>query len=183
MLPKVCEERVSGIRQMYNSDLVICEDKFFEVRGNIYTIYNQKKIPQELSFVQDKISKSNQGVIRGFHGDNKTWKLITCLQGKVKLITYNVDTDEKNVYFLDGDSEEMVSVLVPPRVLNAHQCLSQNCTFFYKWSEFYTSPEDQWSVNYNDEDIDPQWEQKFHEIVSNRDKNSQTLKELKNHVK
>ena len=31
-----------------------------------------------------EISKSFQGVIRGFHGDNKTWKLITCLQGKIK---------------------------------------------------------------------------------------------------
>lgn len=168
---------------MFDSDLVITEDKFFEVRGNIYTIYDQRKLPAGLKFVQDKISKSNQGVIRGFHGDNKTWKLITCLQGKVKLITYNIDTDQKNVYLLDADSHEMTSVLVPPRVLNAHQCLSQNCTFFYKWSEFYTSPNEQWSVNYNDQDINPEWEQQFNEIVSDRDMNSQSLKELKNHVK
>jgi dTDP-4-dehydrorhamnose 3,5-epimerase len=168
---------------MYNNDLVISEDKFFETRGNIYTIYDQRKIPLELNFVQDKISKSNQGVIRGFHGDDKTWKLITCLQGKVKLVTYNVDTDEKNVYFLDGDKEIMDSVLVPPRVLNAHQCLSQNCTFFYKWSEFYTSPEDQWSVNYNDPGINPEWDDKFCKIVSDRDQNSQSLKELKENVK
>ena len=168
---------------MFNKDLVISDDKFFEVRGNIYTIYDERKMPTELKFVQDKISKSNQGVIRGFHGDNKTWKLITCLQGKVKLVTYNIDTDEKNVYFLDGDSEEMTSVLVPPRVLNAHQCLSQNCTFFYKWSEFYTSPGDQWSANYNDPDINPEWDDKFYEIVSDRDRNSQSLKELKQNVK
>ena len=166
-----------------SSDILITEDKYFEKRGNIYTIYDQRQVPQDISFVQDKISKSFQGTIRGFHGDNSTWKLISCLQGKVKLITFNVDTDEKKVYYLNGDDSTNISVLVPPRTLNAHQCLSNSCIFYYKWSEFYTGPDTQWSVNYNDIDIDPQWDTKFHRIVSNRDMNSQTLRELKNNVR
>ena len=167
---------------MYN-DSVISEQKYFEKRGNIYTIFDQRKVPSDCSFVQDKISKSNQGVVRGFHGDDKTWKLITCLQGTVKLVTYNVDTDVKKVYFLDGDNPEATSVLVPPRTLNAHQCLSQSCIFHYKWSEFYTSPEDQWSVYYDDPDICPEWDDKLHVVVSERDKKSQSLRELKSNVK
>ena len=166
-----------------SSDILITEDKYFEKRGNIYTIYDQRQVPQDISFVQDKISKSFQATIRGFHGDNSTWKLISCLQGKVKLITFNVDTDEKKVYYLNGDDSTNISVLVPPRTLNAHQCLSNSCIFYYKWSEFYTGPDTQWSVNYNDIDIDPQWDSKFHRIVSNRDMNSQTLRELKNNVR
>ena len=106
-----------------SSDILITEDKYFEKRGNIYTIYDQRQVPQDISFVQDKISKSFQGTIRGFHGDNSTWKLISCLQGKVKLITFNVDTDEIKVYYLNGDDSTNISVLVPPRTLNAHQCL------------------------------------------------------------
>ena len=70
---------------MYN-DATIIDQKYFEQRGNIYTIYEDRRLPVDCTFVQDKISKSNQGVIRGFHGDNKTWKLITCLHGKVKLV-------------------------------------------------------------------------------------------------
>ena len=81
----------------------IRKDKFFEDRGNIYTIFDDSDF--NVKFVQDKISKSNQGVIRGFHGDDKTWKLITCLYGRVKLVTYDVDKDEKQEYFLDGDSK------------------------------------------------------------------------------
>ena len=92
-----------------HDDLIIVEDKYFEERGNIYTIYDKRKIPQVSDFVQDKISKSFQGVIRGFHGDNNTWKLITCLQGKVKLVTYNVDTNDRNIYYLDGDDPETLS--------------------------------------------------------------------------
>jgi dTDP-4-dehydrorhamnose 3,5-epimerase len=163
-------------------DIVIIQDKYFEERGNIYTIYDKRKVPEICNFVQDKISKSFQGVIRGFHGDNSTWKLITCLHGRIKLVTYNIDNDDKNVYYLDADDPETVSVLIAPRTLNAHQCLSDTCTFYYKWSEFYTKPEDQWSVHYNDQDIKPEWNEEYHHIISKRDLSSQTLKELKKNV-
>ena len=178
----VSEQLVNGTKIMYDN-LLFEEEKYIENRGNIYTIYDKRKMPADCSFVQDKISKSFQGVIRGFHGDNKTWKLINCLQGKIQLVTYNIDTDEKRAYILDADSSKNQSVLVPPRTLNAHQCLSNTCIFHYKWSEYYTNPEDQWSVYYNDEDISPQWDQSIHHILSERDKNSQSLMELKNHVK
>jgi dTDP-4-dehydrorhamnose 3,5-epimerase len=93
--------------------------KHFENRGSAYTIYERREF--DIDFVQDKISKSYQGVIRGFHGDNQTWKLITCLYGRIKFVTYDIDNDRKETYILDGDSKESVSILVPPRVLNAHQ--------------------------------------------------------------
>jgi len=102
--------------------------------------------------------------------------------GKVKLVTYNIDSDTKNIYFLDGDDPVSNSILVPPRTLNAHQCLSNNCIFYYKWSEFYTKPEDQWSVLYNDPQICPEWDQRFHNVVSERDENAQFLWELKKNV-
>jgi dTDP-4-dehydrorhamnose 3,5-epimerase len=165
-----------------HDNVEIKENKFFEKRGNIYTIFNANDIPYDLTFVQDKISKSFQGVIRGFHGDNITWKLITCLHGKVKLVTYDVDSDKKCSYILDGDSPTNRSILVPPRTLNAHQCLSSNCIFYYKWSEFYTGPDDQWSVRYDDPSINPEWETQYHEIVSDRDKNALSLEELKRNV-
>lgn len=151
--------------------------KYFEDRGSLYTIYDNRDF--NINFVQDKISKSYQGVIRGFHGDDITWKLITCLYGRLKLITYDVDTDVKKEYILDGDDKESVSILVPPRVLNGHQCLSGHCIFHYKWSHYYTGPENQWSVYYNDSDINPQWDCNFAGIISDRDKNAGSLKELK----
>jgi len=160
---------------------MLIKDKFFENRGSLYTIYDSRDF--EVNFVQDKIAKSYQGVIRGFHGDDVTWKLITCLYGRLKLITYDVDTDVKEEYILDGDDKESVSILVPPRVLNGHQCLSSHCIFHYKWSHYYTGPENQWSVNYNDSDINPQWNSDFPSIISDRDKDSPSLKELKEWIK
>jgi len=166
---------------MYD-DIVLLNDKYFEKRGSIYTIYNVEDVPPNLKFVQDKISKSFQGVIRGFHGDNKTWKLITCIHGRIKLVTYDIFKDKKNTYILDGDDKTNKSVLVPPGILNGHQCLSSNCIFYYKWSEFYSGPDSQWSVHYNDPEIDPAWCTDYHQIVSDRDMTSQSLQELKEYV-
>lgn len=156
------------------------KDKYFEERGSIYTIFDVRDF--DITFVQDKISRSNQGVIRGFHGDDITWKLITCLYGKIKLITYDIDYDIKKTYILDGDDKNAISILVPPRTLNAHQCLSSHCIFHYKWSEFYTDPSQQWSVKYDDSDISPDWDSVFCDIISDRDRNSGSLKDLKKRV-
>lgn len=156
--------------------MTIIKDKYFENRGSLYTIYDSRDF--EIEFVQDKISKSYQGVIRGFHGDDITWKLITCLYGRIKLITYDVDTNLKKEYILDGDDAKSTSVLVPPRVLNGHQCLSSHCIFHYKWSHYYTGPESQWSVYYNDPAINPQWNWDFASIISDRDMNADSLLNL-----
>jgi dTDP-4-dehydrorhamnose 3,5-epimerase len=155
--------------------------KHFENRGSIHTIFDIRDFSQ-VDFVEDKVSKSFQGVIRGFHGDDKTWKLLTCIYGTIKFVTYNIDNGCKNTYILDGDSPESRSILVPPRTLNAHQCLSQFCIFHYKLSEHYTSPEDQWSVYFNDSEINPEWSTEYEDIISHRDLNAQSLKELKNNV-
>lgn len=162
------------------NDFVLKYDKHFEKRGSLYTVYNKNDFPMQ--FVQDKISKSYRGVIRGFHGDDKTWKLISCLYGKIKLVTYNINSGAKESYILDGDDTDSASILISPRTLNAHQCLSDECIFYYKWSEFYTSPEDQWSVNYNDPDISPNWVKLDNCIVSDRDAKAQSLKELKRKI-
>lgn len=152
-------------------------DKHHEARGHIFTFFDQREM-REMSFVQDKVSVSKQGVVRGFHGDLHTWKLITCLQGVVQLVVYDVDNDEVEQIRLSSMDQEQVSVLVPPRHLNAHQCLTGKCIFLYKWSEFYKGPDAQWSVNYNDATINPKWPMLTTEI-SERDKMAPSLKDFK----
>ena len=44
---------------------MLVKNKFFENRGSLYAIYDSRDF--DINFVQDKISKSYQGVIRGFH--------------------------------------------------------------------------------------------------------------------
>ena len=52
----------------------------------------------------------------------------------------------------------------------------------YKWSEYYTSPEDQWSVNYNDQEIKTKWKVPV-TMVSDRDVSAGSLQELREKIK
>lgn len=152
-------------------------DKYIDNRGIIYTIFDSRDI--NIKFVQDKVTRSYKGVIRGFHGDNKTYKLISCLYGTIKLVAYDIDTNEKKEYILDSESPEHISVLVPPRCLNAHQCLSDICIFHYKWSEYYTTPQDQWTVKYDDPEIAANWDNSLPVILSQRDTEAPSLQSFK----
>jgi dTDP-4-dehydrorhamnose 3,5-epimerase len=163
-------------------------DRHREERGCIYTFFDQRLFATDgrpLEFVQDKVSVSYKGVVRGFHGDDKTWKLITCLHGACQLVVYDLDNDIKESITLVGDADnhngKHLAVLVPPRHLNGHQSLADKCIFLYKWSEFYAGPAAQWSVHYDDETINPQWPICTTK-VSCRDKRAPTLKEFRDNL-
>ena len=52
-------------------------------RGNIWTSFlkdeTEQLLPADLYFKHDKFSESEQNVLRGIHGDEKSWKLVTCV--------------------------------------------------------------------------------------------------------
>jgi dTDP-4-dehydrorhamnose 3,5-epimerase len=88
---------------------VVKYSKHTESRGEIYTLYNRNTLlrktsilKKNLDFKQDKVSVSYKGVIRGFHGDNDTCKLITCLDGIIQLVVYDVDKNSKQQFILDS---------------------------------------------------------------------------------
>ena len=72
---------------------------------------------------EQKISKfthSRKNVLRGLHGDNETWKHITCVYGAFYLVV--VDYREDSPRYLQWDSftlddKNCKSVLVPPGFL------------------------------------------------------------------
>ena len=100
-------------------------DTFKDYRGEIWTVYSNEYT--DLKFVADKITISRFGVLRGFHGDPHTAKLITCLSGQFQLAIVDTRKDSKtygNVEtYLVSDNEPMV-VIVPAGCVNAHLCLS-----------------------------------------------------------
>ena len=69
-------------------------------RGNIWTSFLKDKIekflPNELYFKHDKFSLSRKNVLRGLHGDKKTWKLVSCPYGKFLLIVVNYIRSSRN---------------------------------------------------------------------------------------
>lgn len=149
--------------------------KFQDDRGDLYTTWSDRAF--DLKFVQDKVSRSVKNTIRGFHGDSKTYKLITCLHGHIKIVTYDLSFFRTESVFLNANESSCLAVLVQPNTLLAHECLSEDCVMHYKWSEHYTSPEDQYTVKYNDPQINAEWRTK-NPILSDRDSSAPSLKEF-----
>ena len=135
-------------------------DSFEDFRGELYTLFKQED--SDLIFNHDKVSVSRKNVLRGLHGDSKSWKLITCLSGEVMLVV--VDNRNNSPNYLKWDSiilteKNKKSVLVPPMFANGHLVLSNEATFFYKWSYpgQYTDVEDQFTLKWNSPELNIHW--------------------------
>ena len=162
-----------------NKVIELSYDKFEDDRGQLFTIWNQKDLPY-MFFNHDKVAMSHKNVLRGLHTD-KSWKLITCLYGKLQLVVVNFEKDS-NQYLdhvniiLDANSEIRTSILVPPGFLNGHLVLSDQAIFHYKWSYDgnYPDIDEQQSVNWAEPKLNIDWLCK-NPILSNRDKNTPLL--------
>ncbi len=154
-------------------------ENFSDDRGTIVNLFDRQQFSD---FKVEKLSKSKKNVLRGLHGDLINDKLIYCLKGSFHLVVINYD--KKSDQYLEKIQFDMTedsnfAIFVPKGFLNGHYCLSDNCLFYYKWSESYVKPENQFSVRWDDEQLNINWPLLSKQpIISERDKNSKTLKEM-----
>lgn len=148
-----------------------CPSVHRECRGDISTLYGPAHAGCP-PFVEDKGSRSYRGVLRGFHGDFRTAKLLGCLHGEVMLAI----ADARRTSPTFGQSHHMVlsdrdrmQVFIPSGVLNAHYCLSEECLFWYKLSAPYAGQDAQHSVRWDDPDLNVPWPSRY-PVLSGRDR-------------
>ena len=149
-------------------------DVFTDFRGDLWTTWKKDEFPLDLDFNHDKVSTSRKDVLRGIHGDFKSFKLITCLFGQLFFIL--VDNRKDSETYLQHqsmilDDKERQMVLIPPGVGNGFLVLSKNSVFSYKWAYEgkYPDVEDQFSIKWNDKRLNIKWPIK-NPILSERDK-------------
>ncbi|MBJ13407.1 MAG: dTDP-4-dehydrorhamnose 3,5-epimerase [Candidatus Marinimicrobia bacterium] len=131
-------------------------------------LYNHNNIKVE--FIQDDISVSKKNVLRGIHGDNETWKLVSCFYGEFYLIVVNNDPysnqyKEWTSFILSENKNNQI--LIPPKFGNGHLVLSDRTIFNYKQSTYY-NPQKQFTILWNDPDYNFDWPIK-EPILSKRD--------------
>lgn len=137
-------------------------DRYEDYRGSYTESFNEKKFKEQvgsIDFVQDDVSYSRKDVLRGLHGDNCTWKLISCPYGTIFFVIVDLQPESETygkhkTFILSG--ENGLQVLVPEWFGNAHLVLSDECIFSYKQSQYYNRT-GQFSIRWNDGDLGIQW--------------------------
>ena len=153
--------------------LLIELDVFRDHRGEYVETYNEelyRKNGINIKFVQDDISISKKDVLRGIHGDAETWKLVSCLHGKIHYVVVNCD--EKSKVFGKWQSFTLSDInrhqlLIPPNHGGALLALTDNIIFHYKQSTYY-DPSGQFTYKWNDPKFNIRWPIKD-PILSRRD--------------
>lgn len=146
---------------------------FKDFRGEYVETYNAKLYRQagiNIEFLQDDISVSSKNVLRGIHGDNETWKLISCLYGKFHLVVVNWDKESPQFRQWDAftlSDENRLQILIPPKFGNGHLVLSELAIFHYKQSSYYNRA-GQFTILWNDPALKISWPI-YNPILSKRD--------------
>lgn len=165
--------------------LVIEPNVFNDSRGFFYESYNLDKykiITNDYSFVQDNISKSKYGTIRGLHyqiGEYAQGKLISVIVGKVFDVAVDIRFGSPTFgeYFgVELSDENKKQLWIPPGFAHGFSVLSDEVIFTYKCTSNY-SKESERSIIFNDSDLGIDWKVK-NPIVSEKDLLSNKFSEI-----
>lgn len=146
---------------------------FEDFRGTYVETWNRELYAAagvDVDFVQDDISVSTRGVLRGIHGDQGTWKLVSCLVGSFYLVVVNWDPASPQHGRWESftlSEQNRLQVLVPPKFGNGHLVLSDRAMFHYKQSSYYDRA-GQFTLVWNDPRLGIWWPMRD-PIVSRRD--------------
>lgn len=156
---------------------------FYDFRGEYVETFSARNYQftdesgNDVIFVEDDISVSKKGVLRGLHGDEKTWKLIQCLWGHIFVAVADMRKDSPTYLQWDSFSvsdSNRLQVLVPAGCVNGHLCLSEKCIFSYKQSQYYSGSGNQVTIRWDDPKLGIPWPVDK-PLLSERDRKAQLL--------
>jgi dTDP-4-dehydrorhamnose 3,5-epimerase len=146
-------------------DVLIIEPKVFgDARGFFLESFQAERYAGaglRRPFVQDNMSRSAHGVLRGLHLQipRAQGKLVTVLRGRVLDVAVDVrigsPTFGRHVA-VELTEDNRRQFWVPRGFAHGFAVLSESADFFYKCDEFY-SPADEIVVQWNDPDLGINW--------------------------
>ena len=160
-------------------DLIIVRpDVFADSRGYFTELYNENRYRAygiDNNFVQDNLSRSSYGVVRGLHlqkGESAQAKLVKVIVGKVWDVAVDLRQGSSTYgkwFGVELSDENYLQFLIPRGFAHGFSVLSPTAIFSYKCDNLYDK-QAEGGIIYNDPTLAIDWKVPVGEmIVSDKD--------------
>lgn len=147
-------------------DLLIIKPRVFgDARGYFLETYNQQQYINagiNINFVQDNLSKSSYGVIRGLHYQlhpHSQSKLVSVVSGAVWDVAVDLRKNSPTYgqwYGIELNEENHLRFFIPKGFAHGFSVLSETAVFSYKCDDLY-NPTLERGLMYNDPMLNIDW--------------------------
>lgn len=173
------------IKTNFDEVFIIKPKVFPDDRGYFFESFSERFFNEQglfLNFVQDNISYSKKGTIRGLHyqvGEYAQGKLCQVISGSV--LDVAVDLRFGSPTFGEHITAELSDenhnlIWIPPGFAHGFSVLSETAVFHYKCTAFY-SKTDERAILFNDPDLNIDWKVDAKNI-SEKDLKGKSFKEI-----
>lgn len=158
--------------------IVVRPDVFADSRGYFTELYNENRYRAygiDNNFVQDNLSRSSYGVVRGLHlqkGESAQAKLVKVIVGKVWDVAVDLRQGSSTYgkwFGVELSDENHLQFLIPREFAHGFSVLSPTAIFSYKCDNLYDK-QAEGGIIYNDPTLAIDWKVPVGEmIVSDKD--------------
>ena len=148
------------------SDALVIEPQVFgDARGFFFESFNRRAFRKatglDLDFVQDNVSRSSQGVLRGLHYqiEQPQGKLVRCIAGEVYDVAVDIRRSSPSFGRWTGmtlSAENKRAVWIPQGFAHGFLVVSAFAEILYKTTDYY-APQHERSIAWNDPDLAIRW--------------------------
>lgn len=134
----------------------------------------------EDTFVQDSVSISARGVVRGLHSDPEMSKLVQVLRGEAFDVIVDARPNSNTFGRWQGfrlSEKNGLQIYVPPGFLHGFLALTEGVIFSYKQSAEYV-PAREVAVVWNDPDLGIEWPLDSPAVVSAKDRSNPRFRDI-----
>jgi dTDP-4-dehydrorhamnose 3,5-epimerase len=167
--------------------VVVQPDVFGDDRGYFLETWNRQTYAEaglDIGFVQDNLSFSRRGTLRGLHFQNPRaqGKLVSVLVGEVFDVAVDIRANSPTFGQWIGvrlSAENKRQFYIPPGFAHGFCVTSETALFAYKCTEFYSAKAEA-SIRWNDPDLDIDWPVD-EPLLSEKDRHAPYLKDFPVH--
>jgi dTDP-4-dehydrorhamnose 3,5-epimerase len=164
--------------------LVLEPQRFSDDRGYFFETWQQQRYVEAgitEHFVQDNVSRSKQGVLRGLHFQNPhaQGKLLSVLDGEIFDVAVDVQAGSKSFGQWFGivlSAKQNNQLWVPPSYAHGFYVLSDWAVVSYKCTALY-APQAECSLRWDDPDVAIEWP-RGEKILAAKDRDAPLLRDI-----